>query len=89
MTDYSCIEVIYKISSSGQPIKTTGKIPLIENCSLVMSYSDDYIYNRVITSMSENWINFGDCYYKSSLGNSGSTQTQNMVCIPIRVVLYK
>lgn len=88
MTNYKYIEIIYKISTASQALKSTGRIPLIQDTCPILSHSEDYIYNRKIKTMHDNKIVFDNCIYKSSLGNSGESIMQNLVCIPLQVLLY-
>ena len=86
LSNYSYYEIIYKSSSAGINTSSTGKVKV--GYLTALSYLNQYIWKREVSSAYGKNIIFLDCIYYTNYGNY-TTTVANTVLIPLEVIGYK
>lgn len=85
LTDYTKIEILYKVNANAQYLKSTGKILLVAGLVPVLDFSSDYNYFRYIVTITTSLVKFG----KGQYYNNNVASAINAACVPYKIIGYK
>lgn len=86
LSDYTGMEVIYRISTSTERYMSTGHVPLVAAQLQQVAYRN--IFRSVTADIANNRFSITDAYSVTTYGGT-STTTDNAAAIPVYIYLYK